>query len=55
MSVVLIIVTFAVLDWLESRRSHRALARRARREQPGTRSQTRLREQHQRHLTATRP
>jgi len=55
MSVALVIVTFAVLDWLESRRSRRALERRARCEQPGTRSQTRLREQRQRYITAARP
>jgi len=54
MSVALIIVTFAVLDWLESRRSRRALERRARCEQPGTRSQARLREQRQRYITAAR-
>jgi len=40
---VLIIATMAVLDWLVSRRSRIALARRQRREQGGTRPTIQLR------------
>jgi len=57
MSVALIVVTFAVLHWLEAQRSRRVLARRARCEQPSMRSQTRLpaQPQHQGTITAARP